>query len=134
MGEVVGCDNKHHSGFYLSTSCAIPSIALDYDYPDVIMTLDISIAEGSVFTVNATSCNSVLSNVLNDCAPKSTPPSSPPGTILMKYGGNETLDDGMGHAALFSMKLTSNPGNPGNQPGDPGLSPRSPSTTQQTSS
>lgn len=34
----------------------------------------------------------------------------------MKYGGNETVDDGAGHTALFSMKLTSDPGSPGNQP------------------
>lgn len=31
-----------------------------------------------------------------------------------------TVDDGAGHEALFSLKLTSDPGNPGNQPGDPG--------------
>lgn len=116
MGEGVGCDNKNHNWFYLSTSCDIPSIALDYNYPDVIMTLNISIIQGSVFTVNATSCNSTLSNVLNDCKPLSAPTV----TTLMKYGGNKTLDDGMGDAALYSMKLTSNPGNPGNQPGDPG--------------
>ena len=134
MGEVVGCDNKHHNGFYLSTICDIPSIALDFDYPDVIMTLNISIAEGSVFTVNATSCNSALSNVLDDCGPLSTPSGTPLGTTLMKYGGNMTLNDGMGHAGLFSMKLTSNPGNPGNQPGDPGLFTSTLSTTQQTSS
>ena len=30
------------------------------------------------------------------------------------------MDDGAGHTALFSMKLTSDPGSPGNQPGDPG--------------
>ena len=40
----------------------------------------------------------------------------------MKYGGSKTLDDGPKHAALFSLKLTSNPGNPGNQPGDSGTS------------
>lgn len=38
----------------------------------------------------------------------------------MKYGGNKTVDDRAGDTALFSIKLTSNPGSPGNRPGDPG--------------
>lgn len=112
----VGCDNKPHDGFYLSTSCGIPSIALDYDYPDVIMTLNVSITQGATFTMNYTACTQTLGAVLNGCAPFN----ATAGQTLWKYGGNETVDDGAGNAALFSMRLTSNPGNPGNQPGDPG--------------
>ena len=115
-GERVGCDNKHHDGFYLSTSCDIPNLALDYYYPGVIMTLEVAITKGSIFTVNETTCDQALHAVLNYCPP----PSAVPGETFMKYGGNKTVDDGAGHTALFSMKLTSNPGSPGIQPRDSG--------------
>lgn len=59
-GESVGCDDKYHPGFYLSTSCDIPNIGLDYNYPDVIMTLEVAITKGSIFTVNETTCNHEL--------------------------------------------------------------------------
>lgn len=117
-GERVGCDNKHHNGFYLSTSCDmhIPNTSVDFNYPDVIMTLGIAITKGSIFTINETTCNQVLLTILNYCPPRAAVSGKP----FMKYGGNKTVDDGAGDAALFSMKLTSDPGSPGNQPGDPG--------------
>lgn len=68
-GESVGCDDKYDGGFYLSTSCEIPNVPLDYNYPDVIMTLEVAITKSSTFAANETICNQGLLTVLNYCPP-----------------------------------------------------------------
>lgn len=115
-GQVVGCDNQNHDGFWLSSTCSLPltSVALQYYYPSVTMWLNISLASGSTsFTINETECDAALGTVLNGCPPTS-------GTPLLKYGGQIPVSHGDGNVANFQINLVSDPGDPGNQPGDPG--------------
>ena len=69
-GQVVGCNNQNHDGSWLSFNCnhPVPSISLQYHYPDVTLWLNISLASDSTsFTIDGTQCNSALGTVLNGC-------------------------------------------------------------------